>query len=797
MKFTLSWLKKFLDTDATVEQITESLTMLGLEVEEVIDHADKLAGFEVAEIIDTKPHPDADKLRVCTVKTSSGIAEIVCGAPNARQGIKVVLAKIGTVIPNGNFTIKQSKIRGVESCGMLCSAEELNIKGDSSGIMELPQDAKVGDKITGYLGLDDKVIHIYVTPNRADALGVYGIARDLAAAGLGRLKELTMVDSEDIDEKFTSDIKIDVANPEGCPLFVMREIRGVKQADSPKWLKECLENIGIGSISPLVDVTNYICYSFGQPMHAYDADKINQGLEVRVLTKPETFLALNDKEYNLATGDLVIHDVGEIHCLAGIIGGKNSACSSRTNRIILEAASFDSKYISRTGRKLMVDTDSRHRFERYVDPEFTLKALNYATNLILSICGGEASEIKVAGAVKSLKRKIDFPISFFAHRAGFALDKATILNILQKLGFECHDNNQEITITVPSWRYDVTLKEDIVEEILRVHGYDKIPLSPLSGADIQRIIDREQKRLMDIKRLLSSNGYIEVISWSFMDSRKAAEFTDLKSEFMLANPVSQMLDYMRPSILPNLLKFASNNLSRSFKDFSLFELGPIFQDSDNTSPLKSVAGIRIGNNYPKNVHIPAKKYDVFDIKADLEQVLGFCGLELDKCQIKQGGANYYHPGRSGSVMLGKNLIAWFGQIHPRILKIFDIEPEVMAFELNIGNLPTPRAKLGRVPEYKISDYQMIIRDYAFIMDIHQQLGEVLACVRNTDKQLIRNVSLFDIYSGDKIEQGKKSVAISVVIQDDNKTLSEGDIERVHKLIISTLEKKFGAYLRES
>jgi phenylalanyl-tRNA synthetase beta chain len=793
MKFTLSWLKNFLDTESSLEEITNRLTMIGLEVEEIIDRRTELAAFEVAEILETTSHPDADKLRVCKVKTSSDIVNIVCGAPNARAGIKVVLAKIGTIIPNGNFKIKQSKIRGVESCGMLCSREELNIKGDSSGIIELSDGAIIGGDIAEYFGFDDPVIHINVTPNRADALGVYGIARDLAAAGIGKLKPLVI---PVIKEEFSSDTEVRVLNEEVCPLFAIREIKNLKNVESPKWLKQHLENIGIGSISAIVDVTNYMSYSFGQPMHAYDADKVKGSLIIDSLKSSEKILALNDKEYELGLGDIIIKDDQEIHCLAGIIGGKNSSCNESTTRILLEAACFDSHYIMRTGRKMMIDTDSRYRFERNVNREFTLKALDYASSLILTICGGSPSAPKVAGNDKLPIRIIQFPFDFFVSRAGFSIKAEEIIAILERLGFGCKNEKDKIEITIPSWRYDVSIKEDIVEEIVRIYGYDKIPLVPLPTNNVEKIINREQRRFIDIKRLLASHGYTEVISWSFMDSKKAKLFSEIKEELILQNPISSDLDYMRPSILPNLLKIACNNINRSYKDLSLFELGPIFFEADNITPVKSVAGIRIGATLPKNCHITTQDVSIFDIKSDLETIFSYASLELDKCQIQNIAPSYYHPTRSATISLGKNVIAYFGQIHPSILKSFDIECDVMAFELDLSKLPMTKEKFGKKSKLRISDYQMINRDYAFIIDESQKIGEILNFIKNADKNLIKNVSLFDIYNGNKIEKGKKSIAISVTIQDDNKTLNEQDISNVNQLIIEGVKAKFGACLRE-
>ncbi len=793
MKFTLLWLKNFLDTDASLEEIVNRLTMIGLEVEEVIDKRTELVDFEIAQILETTNHPDADKLKICKVQTSSDIVTIVCGASNARAGIKVVLAKIGAIIPNGNFKIKQSKIRGIDSSGMLCSREELNIKGDSSGIIELSDDAVIGNNILEYFGFDDPVIHINVTPNRADALGVYGIARDLSASGMGVLKPLEI---PVIKEGFSSDTKLMVLNEEACPFFAIREIKNLKNQASPRWLQKYLENIGVASISSIVDVTNYIAYSFGQPMHAYDSDKIKGNLSVNILDETEKFVALNDKEYELNLGDIVIRDNQAIHCLAGIIGGKNSSCNESTNRILLEAACFDSIHITRTGRKMMIDTDSRYRFERNVDREFTLKALEYATNLILMICGGECSVTQIAGNNKLPTRIIDFPFDFFVSRAGFNIQEEEIIAILHKLGFYCNNQKDKIEITIPSWRYDVSIKEDIVEEIVRIYGYDKIPLVPLPANNVQKIINREQRRFLDIKRLLASNGYTEVISWSFMDSKKAKLFSELKDELTLQNPISSDLDYMRPSILPNLLKIACNNINRSYKDLSLFELGPVFNDVDNITPTQSLAAIRIGANQPKNIHSIAREFNIFDIKSDLESIFSYSSLEIDKCQIQDTAPNYYHPTRSATISLGKNVIVYFGQIHPLILKTFDIECDVMAFEMDLSKLPMTKEKFGKKSKLKISDYQMINRDYAFIIEESRKIGEILSFIKNIDKNLIKNVSLFDVYHGNKIEKGKKSIAISVIIQDDNKTLNEEDINNVNKLIIDGVRVKFKACLRE-
>lgn len=793
MRFTLSWLKKFLDTDSSLEQIAHTLTMIGLEVEDIEDRASGLKDFEVAQILETSSHPDADKLKVCKVQTKNEVLQIVCGAANARENIKVVLAKVGTLIPNGNFKIKESKIRGVDSCGMMCSYDELHLSKDSDGIIELDDNAMIGDSVASYLGIDDPVIHINITPNRADALGVYGIARDLAAAGIGKLKKLEI---PLIKESFETNYALSVEDHKACPFFAIREIKELENKESPTWLKNFLQDIGVGSISAIVDVTNYISYSFGQPMHAYDASKIDEAIVVDTSNSGDSFMALSGKEYLVQSGDIVIKDKNEIHALGGIIGGSSSSCSENTTSILLEAASFSSDYIAKTGRRLIVDTDSRYRFERNVDREFTTKALDLATSLILDICGGSASKVKSVGTPDLPVRTIDFPISFLKSKTNISLSSEQISAILEKLGFACASEDKSIRITIPSPRYDVSIKEDIVEEIVRIYGYDNIPEVPLPFTDISRIIPIEQRRLSDIKRLLASSGYTEVITWSFMDSKKAEYFTTLKDELTLQNPISSDLDYMRSSILPNLLGIARNNLNRSFSNISLFEVGPIFKDSSDQL-INNACGIRTGYTANKNSHGDRRLQDIFDIKADLALVLDFLGLDIDKCQIKDNAPSYYHPTRSGNISLGKNILAYFGQVHPTILKKFDIEQDISAFELNISALPFSKEKYGKRAEYISSDYQMITRDYAFVVDQSLPVADLLNFISNTDKKLIRVVELFDVYSGDKIEPSKKSVALSVSIQDDNKTLTESDIAEINKKIIEGMKQKFQAILRDS
>ncbi len=836
MKFTLSWLKQFLETSASVTEIAEVLTAIGLEVEEVIDKAAELQKFEVAYIASTKPHPSADKLKLCDVETKSGMRQIVCGASNARAGIKVVLANIGIEIPNGKFKIKESIIRGEKSCGMLCSEEELLLASESEGIIELSEDAVVGENFTKYYGLDDPIFIINVTPNRGDALGVYGIARDLAAKGIGILKELEI---PEIKSTFTSKMKLNVQDKEACPLFTFREIRNLKNKPSPDWLRKLLKNVGVKTISSLVDVTNYISYSFGQPMHAYDADRIKEGISVarhceegqlssRGLTagsneitnavscfmdpvvKPQddtrpgddkddavTFHALNGKEYLLTENDLAIKDESGIQGLAGVIGGAKSSCTDSTTNIILEAACFNAKMVAASGRRFQIDTDARYRNERNIDRNFTEKALDIATNLILSICGnGEVSEVVKFGEKEPQKKPLDFSAYYLEKITGIKLNIKEIEAILNELGFITDVKGEIIKVIAPSWRHDITILEDIAEEIARIYGYDKIESIKLPELDQDNNKLREHKRISSFKRILASKGYDEVVTNSFMSSEDAKLFAELKEELFLLNPISIGDNYMRPTILPNLLSIVSKNLARSIKDIAFFEVGPSFIDLNTEATY--LTAIVSGSYNNKNPHSLGRGYDVFDLKGDLELVVDYAGLSIDKCIATNGTAlpQYYHPTRAVNIGLGKNLLGHFGQIHPKILKYYDINQEIFAFELNITNLPLIKAKFGKRDEFAVSDFQANFRDYAFIVDQDHRVGEIISYINNFNKKLVKSVILFDIYSGDKLPEGKKSIAVKIELQADDRTLSDTDLNSFSKDLVTAISQKFQGTLRE-
>ncbi|HJD54540.1 MAG TPA: phenylalanine--tRNA ligase subunit beta [Rickettsia endosymbiont of Proechinophthirus fluctus] len=818
MKFTLSWLKQFLETSASITEIAEALTAIGLEVEEVIDKAAELQKFEVAYITNIKPHPSADKLKLCDVETKSGMLQIVCGACNARAGIKVVLANIGIEIPNGKFKIKESVIRGEKSCGMLCSEEELLLASESEGIIELSEDAVVGENFTKYYGLDDPIFVINVTPNRGDALGVYGIARDLAAKGIGILKELEI---SAIKSTFFSKMKLNVQDKEACPLFTFREIRNLKNKPSPDWLQKLLKNVGVKTISSLVDVTNYISYSFGQPMHAYDADRIKGGITVArhcekrsdkailgqqneiatAALQPRNDVAkchaLNGKEYLLTENDLVIKDESGIQGLAGVIGGADSSCTDSTTNIILEAACFNAKMVAASGRRFQIDTDARYRNERNIDRNFTEKALDIATNLILSICGhGEVSEVVKVGEKESQKKPLDFSACYLEKITGIKLNIKAIEAILNKLGFITDVKGEIIKVIAPSWRHDITILEDIAEEIARIYGYDKIESIKLPELDQDNNKLREHKRISSFKRILASKGYDEVVTNSFMSSEDAKLFAELKEELFLLNPISIGDNYMRPTILPNLLSIVSKNLARSIKDMAFFEVGPSFIDLNTEATY--LTAIISGSYNNKNPHSLGRGYDVFDLKGDLELVADYAGLSIDKCIATNGAAlpQYYHPTRAVNIGLGKNLLGHFGQIHPKILKYYDINQAIFAFELNITNLPLIKTKFGKRDEFAVSDFQANFRDYAFIVGQDHRVGEIIAYINNFNKKLIKSVILFDIYSGDKLPEGKKSIAVKIELQADDRTLSDTDLNSFSKDLVAAISQKFQGTLRE-
>ncbi|MDF2965362.1 MAG: pheT [Rickettsiaceae bacterium] len=797
MKFTLSWLKTFLDTESSLQEICERLTILGLEVEEVIDRAKDLGSFKVAEILEAEQHPNADKLRVCKVNNGSQVLQIVCGAPNARAGIKVVLAEVGVLIPNGEFKIKASEIRGVKSEGMLCSEDELKIGGGSEGIIELPTAAIAGESFLKYYGMDDPVIEIAVTPNRGDCLGVYGIARDLAASGLGTLKEPL---HKSIPLKFTSNFEAKVENSKLSQLFALRELNGVRNCESPTWLKNLLKNIGVTPISALVDITNYISYSFARPLHAYDKNMLDGSLVVREARNGEKLKALNGKEYSLAEGDIVIAGESEIHGLGGIIGGEASSCSSETINVILEAALFDKVQIAKTGRRLQIHTDARFRFERHVDPNFTLQGLDIATDMILGICGGEASEPVIVGDKHFKNKEIDFCFNIIEKKTGLKVSSEESLEILHKLGFKVFSKDAEqARLMIPSWRSDISIGEDLVEEVARIYGYDKLPLAPLPKVDFfrQRLLTQKQRRMRDARKILAARGLDEVVSWSFMASEKAALYKPLIEELYIANPIAAKLDYMRPSIFSNLLEIIVKNKARSFNDLAFFEIGPIFQGIRPNEERQVITAVRTGNYLDKSIYGPAREVDIYDVKADLELLLEEFNFNIQKLQLSSDKPAYFHPNRAASLKLGNKVIAHFGELHPALIANYDIKNRVVGFELFLEELPEARLKFGQHERYSVSDFQPVERDFAFWVGEKVNVGEMTNFIKSINKDLIKEVRIFDIFKGSHSEISKKSVALTVLLQAKDKTLTDLELQDISEKIIREIERKFEAKIRDN
>lgn len=807
MKFTLSWLKFFLDTEATVAEICQKLTMIGLEVEQVIDHNIALAAFKVAKIIKAIPHPNADKLKICQVDIGvDEYLQIVCGASNARVGIKVVLAEVGVIVPKGQFKIKAAEIRGIKSYGMLCSEDELNIGNNSSGIIELPDEAVVGEKFLKYYGLDDPVIDINVTPNRGDCLGVYGIARDLSAAGLGKLRSLS-VSQQPTD--FISELNITITQATKEVLRVdMREIRNITNKQSPSWLKHLLKNVGIMPVSAIVDITNYISCSFARPLHAYDRKKVGRDIIFKQASLNQQFKALNDKEYCLVETDIVAVDINDnIHALAGIIGSNFSACTEESTHIILESALFDKISVTKTARRLNINTEARQRFERQVDPSFINQGLELATKMILEICGGEASNIIIKAAENDTiqVKNIDFCLTELRRMIGIDIAQDLVTKILTDLGFlvlpvsnqPVHSTKKQLKLQVPSWRADINIAADIVEEIVRIYGYDNIPAIalPTNGFLATNLISSRQRRINEAKHIMSARGLNEMYSWSFMNSKKASLFATLKDELYITNPIANNLDYMRPTILPNLLEIIVKNQARSITDFGLFEIGPVFTGVKTTEEQMVINAVRVGNIVNKTPFDEQRQADVYDVKADFQQILTEFNFDFDKLKLDLDIPEYFHPNRAASFKLGKVVIANIGEIHPQILANFGITERVSCFEMFLDNLPNNRQGSKNRP-YIISDFQPSKRDFAFLVNENMPVGEITSFIKNLEKSIIKQVRIFDIFQGKNIEIGKKSIALSVQIQANDRTLTEMELQNICTKIINEVEQKFSAKVRD-
>lgn len=794
MKFTLSWLKEHLDTDASVDEISETLTRIGLEVEEVINPAAALNDFITAKIEKVEMHPDSDHLHILAVNTGKETLQVVCGAPNVHEGLIGIYAPTGALIPAYGERLKIAKIRGVESMGMMCSEKELMVGDDHSGIIELPSSTLIGKPAAEVLNIDP-VIEVSITPNRAECLGVRGIARDLAASGLGKLKPLSI---PEIKGSFKSPITVSVDCPEACPTYTARYIKGVNnKAETPKWMKDRLTAIGLRPISALVDITNYINYDLARPLHVFDADKLKGNIKVRMAQNGEEFLALNEKSYTLDDKCLGICDDEGVQCLGGIMGGLNKGSYEDTTNVLLECALFTPTCIARTGRKLQIDSDSRARYERWVDPMSNISGNNYATQMILDICGGEASEMEVAGAEKNDAKPVYLRPERLKTFIGMDVSKEKCEEILSHLGFALAEEDGRIKAISPSWRGDIECEQDLIEEVVRMIGLDNIPATSMKTADFPKpVLTPLQNNIVMVKHELASRGMFETVTFSFTDSDIAQYFRRGQEPILLQNPIIKELDEMRPSLLPNLLIGAKNNIARGYADLAIFEVAPEFYGR-NPGEQKAVAsGIRVGKTSKKDWTGSMRAYDVFDAKADALAAIAAAKGPIEAPQITTDAPSYYHPGRSGAIRLGKNVLAYFGELHPAVLKALDIKSNVVAFEVFLDNIPLPRdAKSKAKKKLELSQLQAVDKDLAFVVARNVSAINIVAAAKNADRNNIADVRVFDVYEGDNLPEDKKSVAISVTFQPKEKTYTDAELEALMNKVILEVGKKTGATLR--
>ncbi len=799
MKFTLSWLKTHLETDAPLDRITAALTMIGLEVEGVTDRAKELAPFRIAYVVSAEPHPDADRLRKCLVDTGTEQIQVVCGAPNARTGMKGVFAPGGSTIPRTGLLLKPSVIRGVASNGMLCSGYELGISEDHDGIIELPDNAPVGTLFSAYAGLDDPVIEVKITANRADCLGVRGIARDLAAAGLGSLKPL---DTANIPGRFPSPIGVEIDDLKATPLFVGRLIRGVRNGPSPRWLQDRLTSIGLRPISALVDMTNFMTFDLDRPLHVFDAGKLKGGLKLRSAKAGETLQALNGKEYALEPGMTAICDETGVVSLAGVIGGESTGCDEGTTDVFIEAALFDPVRTAATGRKLNLQSDARYRFERGLDPAFVFDGMEIATRLVIELCGGEPSEIVVAGAEPDWHRTFTLRAARVESLGGLAVPEAEIIRILGVLGATVTRAGEAFSVAVPSWRGDIEGEADLVEEVLRLHGYDHIPVVPmaLETALPRPALDAGQRRAGLVRRTLAERGLYEAVTFSFMSSElmgggNSGLLGPVNPSLLVANPISADLDLMRPGILPNLLQAAGRNNDRGYPNVALFELGPQYADDTPAGQALVAAGVRVGQVLAKQWNDPVRAVDLFDAKADAYAGLAACDVPVENLQVTADPPAWYHPGRGGSIRLGpKTVLAHFGEIHPRLVAALGLKGPAVGFEIYLDAAPFPKAQRQR-PALRLSAFQPVERDFAFLVDDKVTAEQLLRAARGVDRKLVTEVRLFDVYTGTGVPEGKKSLAITVTLQPVEATLTDAEIEAFSTALVAQIAKMTGGVLR--
>lgn len=797
MKFTLSWLKEHIDIEATLPELRQTLTMLGLEVEGISNAAETFKGFVVGHVIEAVQHPNADRLRVCRVDTGSGIVQVICGAPNARTGMKGVFAPTGSFIPGTGITLKASKIRGEESNGMLCSLRELQLGEDHSGIIDLPADATTGAPAAEALGLDDPVIEIKVTPNRPDCLGVHGIARDLAAAGLGTLKPFK---ADPIKGTYQSPIKwthgYEPRPDSPCPIVVGRHFRGLKNGPSPDWLQRRLKAIQLRPISALVDITNLVTFDLNRPLHVFDARKLSGDLVMRQAREGEQTLALDGKTYTLDPAIAVIADAKGVHGIGGIMGGEDTGVRDDTTEVFLEVAYFDPIRTAASGRRLGVQSDARYRFERGIDPQSCWWGAEVAARLILELCGGETSEVVSSGVMPDWQRSFTLRPERVKTLTAIDVPAEETASILRKLGFAV-EGQGPWAAAVPSWRPDIVGEADLVEEVTRVWGFDNIPTTslPQLSPTSKPVRDALQRRVPQARRALGSRGMNEAVTWSFLPLKQAERFGGGGADLRLLNSIASELDTMRPSILPNLIDAARRNEARGLANPALFEVGPQYKDATPTGQRTVAAGIRHNMAVPRNWEGPARTVDAFDAKADALAVLSAIGAP-DNLSAQPGAPDWYHPGRSGTLKLGDRVMACFGELHPEIVAAADLTGPVAAFEVFLDAPPLPKAKASKArPPLKLSALQPLERDFAFIVDADIEAEKLVRAARNADKALVTAARVFDVYAGKGIPGDKKSLAITVTLQPVERTLTDAEIEAVSNKIVAQVAKATGAVLR--
>ena len=801
MKFTISWLKEHLNTKYNENKIIEKLTDIGLEVESFENVSSELDSFKIARIINAEQHPNADRLKVCDVDIGQkDTVKVVCGAPNAKKDLLTLYAGPGSIIPKNKMKLAVSKIRGVTSYGMLCSESELNLSNESEGITELSQNKysnKIGKKF--FKNISEKVVNLSITPNRPDCLGVRGIARDLAAAGVGKLKNIS---KRKLKKEEPQNIKVSIKKDKnkGCTIFGSCLIKGVSNKESPKWLKDKIESLGQKPISAIVDITNYVMLDLNRPLHAYDSDKVDKEIIVRNSKKGEIFEALDGKKYKLEDDMCVISDKSGVLGLGGIIGGTRSGTEFNTKNILLESAYFNSRSIRKTSKLLNLDTDAKFRFERGIDPTSIEIGLERGAQLITDICGGKISKFDIQKIEKDKKNKIKFKITLFEKIAGFKIKEKEIIKILTDLGFGISKKKQELELKIPTWRPDITQPIDIVEEVVRIKGYDNIKTLEPEKTRIKPTLNKQQKLFHFLKRSVASKGYYETVTWSFTDSKINQLFKENNNEVKIINPISSDLDVLRNSIFPNLMFYLKKNLDRGFKDISLFEIGPIFRGKQPGQQLNVIGAVKSGKISRLNWNEKERLVDVFDAKKDAINTLIEAGYDKDDFFIRDKSPSYYHPGKSGSIYLDKDDIepvAYFGEIHPNIIKKIDIKTESLVnFEIYLDHLKDNKLKLkDQKSNFEYSDYQKSERDFAFVVDKNIKVQDLIELITSIDKDLIKSVKVFDVYEGENIPSNKKSIALNVTIQSSEKTLNENDLEKINNLIISTVESKSGAKIR--